>query len=95
MCGLGPFARELARDVERGRTMVGRGLSLPQVWTGTPGAPAGGATLNPMGPMWLPPTSQELLAKCPFDGHTPHNDVAKAMLLDGRLLDTRRNDSAP
>jgi hypothetical protein len=48
-----------------------------------------------MGPMWLPPTPQELLAKCPFDGHSPYNDVAKAMLLDGRLSDTRREDSAP
>jgi len=45
--------------------------------------------MNPMGPMWLPPTPQELLAKCPFDGHSPYNDVAKAMLLDGRLADTR------
>jgi hypothetical protein len=35
--------------------------------------------------MWLPPTPQELLARCPFDGHSPYNDVAKAMLLDGRL----------
>jgi hypothetical protein len=45
--------------------------------------------------MWLPPTPEELLAKCPFDGHSPYNDLAKAMLLDGRLRDTRPNDSAP
>ena len=55
----------------------------------------GARALNPMGPMWLPPTSQELaVAKCPFDGHSPYNDVAKAMLLDGRLWDTRPNDGA-
>jgi len=42
--------------------------------------------------MWLPPTPQELLAKCPFDGDAPYNDVAMPMLLDGRLPDTRRRD---
>ena len=38
-----------------------------------------------MGPAWLPPTEQELIAKCPFDGHAPFNDRAKEMLASGRL----------
>lgn len=46
--------------------------------------------MNIAGPMWLPPTREELIAKCPFDGHTPYNDVSKAMLLAGTLPDTHR-----
>ncbi len=44
--------------------------------------------MNIAGPMWLPPTAQELVAKCPFDGHAPFNDVSKAMLAAGTLPDT-------
>lgn len=52
--------------------------------------------MNIIGPMWLPPTSEELVAKCPFDGHPPYNDVAKTMLAAGTLADTQglpRNDA--
>lgn len=45
-----------------------------------------------MGPAWLPPTEQELIAKCPFDGHPPYNDSAKAMLSKGQLPLTRAAD---
>lgn len=45
--------------------------------------------MDPLGPRWLPPTPEELVAKCPFDGHSPYNDQAKAMLGSGTLLDTR------
>ena len=52
--------------------------------------------MNIAGPMWLPPNPQELLAKCPFDGHSPDNDAAKVMLAAGRLPDTRQDrDAAP
>jgi hypothetical protein len=44
--------------------------------------------------MWLPPTPQELVAKCPFDGHSPYNDGAKAMLAAGTLPDTRPHRDA-
>ena len=40
-------------------------------------------------PAWLPPTEQELIAACPFDGHAPGNDAAKAMLASGALPVTR------
>ena len=43
------------------------------------------------GPMWLPPTPEELLAKCPFDGHPPYNDRATAMLAAGTLPNTRHD----
>lgn len=46
-----------------------------------------------MGPAWLPPTSEELVAKCPFDGHAPYNDNAKAMLASGELPVTRHEPS--
>jgi hypothetical protein len=47
-----------------------------------------------MGPFWLPPTCEELIAKCPFDGHSPYNDLARAMLDRGELPLTRK-DSPP
>jgi hypothetical protein len=50
--------------------------------------------MNLAGPMWLPPTPQELLATCPFDGHSPYNDRATAMLAAGTLPDTRRDRDA-
>ena len=46
----------------------------------------GGAGL---GPAWLPPTAEELVAKCPFDGHLPYNERATAMLASGELRVTR------
>ena len=58
-----------------------------------PAVRPGGGAMNVAGPMWLPPTPQELLAKCPFDGHSPYNDVATAMLAAGTLPDTRRDPS--
>jgi len=45
--------------------------------------------MDPLGPRWLPPTGEELRAKCPFDGHSPYNDQAKAMFASGGLADTR------
>ena len=45
-----------------------------------------------LGPAWLPPTPEELIAKCPFDGHAPYNDVARELLRTGQLGDTRRED---
>ena len=50
--------------------------------------------MNLAGPMWLPPTPQELVAKCPFDGHPPYNERAKAMLAAGTLSDSRPNRDA-
>lgn len=41
------------------------------------------------GPAWLPPTAEELVAKCPFDGHPPYNERAMAMLASGELPVTR------
>jgi hypothetical protein len=54
----------------------------------------GGRANGIMGPFWLPPTREELIAKCPFDGHSPYNDVARAML-DGGELPLTRKDSPP
>ncbi len=59
-----------------------------------PAVRPGGRAINIAGPMWLPPTPQELQAKCPFDGHSPYNDVAKAMLAAGLLADTRHAPDA-
>jgi hypothetical protein len=56
-----------------------------------PAARPGGRAMNIAGPMWLPPTPEELLAKCPFDGHPPYNDRAKAMLAAGTLPNTRHD----
>ena len=47
------------------------------------------------GPLWLPPTTEELLAKCPFDGHAPYNELAKAKLASGELSLTRPEPPAP
>ena len=49
----------------------------------------GGNTMDPLGPRWLPPTPEELIAKCPFDGHSPFNEQSKEMLVSGALADTR------
>ena len=51
--------------------------------------------MDPLGPRWLPPTPEELIAKCPFDGHSPYNDQAKAMLASGSLADTRATPRTP
>ncbi len=59
-----------------------------------PAVRPGGGAMNLAGPMWLPPTPQELRAKCPFDGHSPYNDVAKAMLAAGKLPVNRRDRDA-
>lgn len=59
-----------------------------------PGLRSGGVSASALGPMWLPPTADELVAKCPFDGHPPNNDRAKAMLASGALLDTRESPEA-
>jgi hypothetical protein len=59
------------------------GQELPAIRPGSRAMNRGG--------MWLPPTPQELLAKCPFDGHSPYNDVAKVMHAAGTLLDTRHD----
>ena len=59
-----------------------------------PGLRSGGISASALGPMWLPPTVDELVAKCPFDGHPPNNDRAKAMLASGALLDTRESPEA-
>ena len=60
-----------------------------------PGQRSGGRSMSALGPTWLPPTPEELAARCPFDGHPPNNDRAKAMLADGALVDTRRSPHAP
>ena len=49
----------------------------------------GSMAMDRLAPMWLPPTREELLAKCPFDGHSPYNDEAKKMLAEGTLTDSR------
>src|SRR4051794_24480342 len=63
------------------------GQELPSFRPGNQ-AMTGGAGL---GPAWLPPTREELTAKCPWDGHPPYNDKARAMLRSGALRDTRTN----
>lgn len=61
-----------------------------------PAVRPGGQAMNIAGPMWLPPTPQELRAKCPFDGQSPFNDGARALLAAGTLLDTRHHrDTEP
>lgn len=54
-----------------------------------PAVRPGGRAMNLAGPMWLPPMPEELVAKCPFDGHSPYNDRAKEMLAAGTLPDSR------
>jgi hypothetical protein len=63
------------------------GQELPAARPGSR-AMTGGAG---MGPAWLPPTAEELVAKCPFDGHPPCNDRATAMLARGELPVTRHD----
>jgi hypothetical protein len=48
-----------------------------------------------MGPLWLPPTPEELIAKCPFDGHPPYNHLAKSKLASGELPLTRQEPPGP
>lgn len=56
-----------------------------------PGVMSGRSTASALGPMWLPPTAEELVAQCPFDGHAPNNNPGKAMLASGALADTRED----
>jgi hypothetical protein len=44
-----------------------------------------------LGPAWLPPMREELIAKCPWHGHSPYNDLAKTMIGSGELRDTRQD----
>lgn len=37
------------------------------------------------GPHYAPPTDAELIAKCPFDGKPPFNDLARELLSTGEL----------
>jgi len=55
----------------------------------------GGNAMDRLGPKWLPSTPGELVAKCPYDGHSPYNDRATAMLADGSLSDTRHPSPPP
>lgn len=63
------------------------GQELPATRPGSR-AMTGGAGL---GPAWLPPTTEELVAKCPFDGRPPYNERATAMLASGELPVTRHD----
>ena len=60
-----------------------------------PGLRPGGHSVSALGPMWLPPTTEELVAQCSFDGHSPNNDRPKAMLASGALMDTRGSPDEP
>ena len=96
-------------DVRRLRSLVGwlgrPRRSVDEQWSAgayhcpacgqeLPAVRPGGRAMHLAGPVWLPPTPQELVAKCPFDGHSPYNDRAKAMLAASTLPDTRRDRDA-
>jgi hypothetical protein len=70
----------------------GREVGVPRAWLHCPicdrelvgpyaaGLPVGG----PAGPVWIEPTRDELIAKCPAHGRRPFNDPTRHPSVDFR-----------